>query len=99
MVQILQNESEIQQNFVQEDGTKVTVFYKTNELGQKVKVTRRVKATRLSFVKFGDCAGLPDGIDSTSTSIGDEFRLPFRKGWTVLFLIQIPFYLTLGRYS
>jgi hypothetical protein len=56
---------------------KTEVEMKTNEKGQKIKVTRRIKlinpavVQRRAWVKFGECKG----PDSNSTTIGDDVYL------------------------
>jgi len=70
---------------LQDGSTKKTVVsYKTNEKGQKIKVTKviryykkKVKVNknvekRKKWAKFGDCKGLPPGTETGITFNGDE---------------------------
>jgi translation initiation factor 3 subunit G len=64
---------------------KIITDYKTNDQGQTIKVTQKVKevkvqvsagvAERQKWKKFGDCAGLPAGPDSNSTTVGEPVYL------------------------
>ncbi|KAJ3307299.1 translation initiation factor eIF3 subunit g [Kappamyces sp. JEL0829] len=60
---------------------KEEVEYKTNEKGQKVKVTRRILVKSLAmeerrkWTKFGECRGLPPGPDSNATTVGEDVFL------------------------
>ncbi|KAJ3044818.1 translation initiation factor eIF3 subunit g [Rhizophlyctis rosea] len=69
------------------DGTRVTVEYRTNEDGKRVKVTRKTRmrlvqaqvnhavAERKKWKKFGEASGLGPGPDSNSTSFGEKVYL------------------------
>ncbi len=63
-----------------EDGSRTHIFYKLNESGQTVKVTRTYKPPTLVFKKFGDSVDLPDGPDANSTSIGENVFLKLSRG-------------------
>jgi translation initiation factor 3 subunit G len=63
------------------------VEYRKNELGQRIKVIRKVKQTkklvkvnkhvveRRKWKKFGDCKGLPDGPENNITNIAEAVKL------------------------
>ncbi|KAJ3053064.1 translation initiation factor eIF3 subunit g [Rhizophlyctis rosea] len=71
----------------EDDGTRVTVEYRVNEDGKKVKITRRTRmrlvqaqvnhavAERKKWKKFGEASGLAPGPDSNSTSFGEQVFL------------------------
>lgn len=65
-------------------GIKTVVEYVTNEKGQKLKVTRKIKSvskpvrvnkhvlSRRKWSKFGDCSGLPPGPETNITYVSFE---------------------------
>jgi len=77
---------------VDANGIKTTVQFHTNEKGQRVKVTRRVRlvkkvvrknryaAERRGWRKFGECAGQPPGPESGITALGEEISLVLSLG-------------------
>lgn len=81
---------------VDENGFKTRVEYRTNERGQRVKVTKKIKMTkrtrkinprvqeRKHWAKFGDCADKGAGLENGITIIGDDvqFELTKRVGKT-----------------
>ncbi|KAJ3261772.1 translation initiation factor eIF3 subunit g [Boothiomyces macroporosus] len=72
---------------VDENGIKTVTEIKTNENGEKVKVTKKIQlktqtkqvnhavAERRKWKKFGACKGFPSGPDSESTTIGERVML------------------------
>jgi translation initiation factor 3 subunit G len=62
-------------------GIKTIVEYSTNEKGQKVKITRRIRMVdpavleRRTWAKFGECKSFGPGPDANSTTIGDDVYL------------------------
>eukprot|EP01112_Ceratiomyxa_fruticulosa_P008085 TRINITY_DN2097_c0_g1_i2.p1 TRINITY_DN2097_c0_g1~~TRINITY_DN2097_c0_g1_i2.p1 ORF type:complete len:284 (+),score=59.91 TRINITY_DN2097_c0_g1_i2:99-950(+) len=76
-----------QNGVLDSNGIKTTVEYHINDKGQKVKTIRRVRPTkkivrknknvdrRRKWRKFGECSGLPPGIEASTTSLGDEITL------------------------
>ncbi|RKP28158.1 eukaryotic translation initiation factor 3 subunit G-domain-containing protein [Syncephalis pseudoplumigaleata] len=82
------DEFDVSTPVIEEDkDVKVIVEYKTNDLGKKVKVTRRIRmhmvqervhkaaALRKQWEKFGDEKGKPPGPDVTTTVIGEKVFL------------------------
>ncbi|KAJ3194239.1 translation initiation factor eIF3 subunit g [Irineochytrium annulatum] len=77
---------------VEPDGTKIVVEYRTNDDGKRVKVTSKIRTTvrktivneavarRKKLTKFGESRGLPQGIDSDSTSFGEKQEVKFVAG-------------------
>jgi len=76
-----------------ENGIRTTIDYKTNDKGQKIKVTRKVKVytrtvrrnknveARKKWKKFGDCANTPAGPEFGITSESlDEIELVLGVG-------------------
>ncbi|KAI8818392.1 eIF-3 RNA-binding subunit [Fimicolochytrium jonesii] len=70
------------------DGTRVTIEYKINEDGKKVKITRKTKLRLIksqvnhavaerkkNWKKFGEVAGVPAGPDANSTSHAEKVFL------------------------
>lgn len=73
---------------VDENGIKTIIEFKTNDKGQKIKVTKKIRVytkivrrnknveARKKWKKFGDCAGVPPGPEAGITSESlDEFDL------------------------
>lgn len=77
---------------IDENGIKTVIEYKTNEKGQKVKVTKKIRVIktvtrrnkkveeRKKWKKFGECAGAGAGPESGITSVGDEVQLNLSLG-------------------
>jgi len=73
-------------------GIKTIVEYKTDDMGRKVKVTRQIRsiiarslvssaaAERKQIPKFGLEKGKKPGPDSSTTTLGEDFRLLLRQG-------------------
>ena len=67
------------------EDVKIETEIKTNDQGQKVEITRKIKIkkvlmtpamlARRDWKKFGDCANLKKGPDSKSTTIGEAVFL------------------------
>jgi len=72
---------------IDENGIKTIIEVKTNEKGQKVKITKKIRMIKAitkhnraveeikKWKKFGDCAGMASSRESGVTSVGDELTL------------------------
>ncbi|KAJ3277043.1 translation initiation factor eIF3 subunit g [Terramyces sp. JEL0728] len=64
---------------VDDNGVKTVTEIKTNENGEKVKVTKKIQlktqVTQKKWKKFGACKGFQPGPDSESTTIGERVML------------------------
>ncbi|OAP59953.1 eukaryotic translation initiation factor 3 subunit G [Fonsecaea erecta] len=78
---------------VNKDGTRTTVFYRFNDQGQKVKVTRKTRITthkekvnpvvaeRRTWDKFGLEKGKPKGPQPDTTSVGENILFRPSRDW------------------
>ncbi|KIW81062.1 eukaryotic translation initiation factor 3 subunit G [Fonsecaea pedrosoi CBS 271.37] len=78
---------------VNKDGTRTTVFYRFNDQGQKVKVTRKTRITthkekvnpvvaeRRTWEKFGLEKGKPKGPQPDTTSVGENILFRPSRDW------------------
>ncbi|KIW32865.1 eukaryotic translation initiation factor 3 subunit G [Cladophialophora immunda] len=78
---------------VNKDGTRTTVFYRFNDQGQKVKVTRKTRITthkekvnpvvaeRRTWDKFGLEKGKPKGPQPDTTSVGENIVFRPSRDW------------------
>ncbi|WBW73196.1 translation initiation factor eIF3g [Schizosaccharomyces osmophilus] len=82
------------QTFDNPDGTKTMIEFRVDDNGKKVKVTRVIKKTvvtervqhavaeRKKWAKFGQEAGKAGGVDTRTTSVGENVQLRLQLGWT-----------------
>ncbi|KZS93166.1 translation initiation factor 3, RNA-binding subunit [Sistotremastrum niveocremeum HHB9708] len=80
------------EDFVDENGIRTIIEYKTNEDGKKIKVTRKIKRTlrkslvnhsvaeRKTWAKFGGEKGNAPGPDRSTTTVGEEVFLKLSVG-------------------
>lgn len=75
------------------DGTKVTVSYRLDDAGRRIKVTRKTRTTvhkekvnpavaeRRAWAKFGLEKGKPKGPQSDTTSVGENIQFRPSRDW------------------
>lgn len=80
------------EDYVDENGIRVTVEYTVNDEGKKVKITRKTKrvlqkslvdhavAERKQWSKFGKEKGNKPGPDSATTTVGEDITFSLRAG-------------------
>jgi len=80
------------EDYVDENGIRVTIEYTINDEGKKVKVTRKIKRTlqksvvehtvaeRKKWSKFGKERGNKDGPDRATTTVGENVALKLTSG-------------------
>jgi len=80
------------EDYVDENGIRITVEYTVNDEGKKVKITRKTKRTlqkslvdhavaeRKQWTKFGSEKGNKPGPDRATTTVGEELTFSLRAG-------------------
>ncbi|EIW77425.1 translation initiation factor eIF3g [Coniophora puteana RWD-64-598 SS2] len=80
------------ENYIDENGVRITVEYSVNDDGKKVKITRKTKrvlqkavvehavAERKKWAKFGQERGNKDGPDPATTTVGENVYLKLSAG-------------------
>ncbi|KAH7919263.1 translation initiation factor 3, RNA-binding subunit, partial [Leucogyrophana mollusca] len=80
------------EDYIDENGIRVTIEYAINDEGKKVKITRRIKRTlqksvvehtvaeRKKWAKFGSERGNKEGPDRATTTVGENVSLKLSAG-------------------
>jgi len=80
------------EDYVDENGVRITVEYTVNDEGKKLKITRKIKRTlqkslvdhsvaeRKQWTKFGKERGNKPGPDRATTTVGEDVSLSLRAG-------------------